>query len=56
MTIEIENGQLRWTPKIVLFKGKLYKAPLDLLPYLVYNTILKCYYERIKITINHFIF
>ena len=41
--IEIHNGQLSWTPKTVIFEGKEYAAPLDLLPYLVYKVIIETY-------------
>jgi hypothetical protein len=44
--IEIEKGQLNWVPKIVIFEGKEYSAPLDLLPILAYRTMLEFLVER----------
>jgi hypothetical protein len=44
--IEIEKGQLTWIPKTVIFEGKEYPAPLDLLPILTYRTILEFLVER----------
>lgn len=41
MNITIDNGSLSWTPKIVLFNGKLYSAPLNILPYLVRQTLVE---------------
>ncbi len=39
--ITIDDGTLSWTPKTVLFNGKLYQAPLNILPYLVYQTVIQ---------------
>jgi hypothetical protein len=44
--IEIEKGQLTWIPKTVIFEGKEYQAPLDLLPILAYRTMLEFLVER----------
>jgi hypothetical protein len=44
--IEIEKGQLTWTPKTVIFEGKEYTAPLDLLPILTYRTMFEFLVER----------
>ena len=44
--IEIEKGQLTWIPKTVIFEGKEYPGPLDLLPILTYRTILEFLVER----------
>lgn len=44
--IEIEKGQLTWTPKTVIFEGKEYTAPLNLLPILTYRTMLEFLVER----------
>ena len=44
--IEIEKGQLIWTPKTVIFEGKEYPAPIDLLPILTYRTMLEFLVER----------
>ena len=44
--IELHKGQLSWNPKSVIFEGKEYPAPLDLLPILVYRTILEVLIER----------
>lgn len=41
--IEIHKGQLSWTPKKVIFEGKEYAAPLDLLPFMVRQFIIKTY-------------
>ena len=50
--IEIEKGQLTWIPKTVIFEGKEYPAPLDLLPILTYRTMLEFLVER-KYNINN---
>ena len=50
--IEIEKGQLTWVPKTVIFEGKEYPAPLDLLPILTYRTMLELLVER-KDNINN---
>jgi hypothetical protein len=44
--IEIEKGQLTWIPKTVIFEGKEYPAPLDLLPILTYRTVIEFLVER----------
>lgn len=44
--MDIEKGQLRWIPKTVMFKGKLYKAPLDLTAYIVGNVLIEMLKER----------
>jgi hypothetical protein len=44
--IEIEKGQLTWIPKTVIFEGKEYPAPLDLLPILAYRTMMEFLIER----------
>jgi hypothetical protein len=44
--IEIEKGQLTWTPKTVIFEDKEYPAPLDLLPILTYRNMLEFLVER----------
>jgi hypothetical protein len=51
-TIELEKGQLTWTPKTVLFEGKEYPAPLNLLPILTYRTIIEFLTERTKTKYN----
>lgn len=44
--IELENGQLTWVPKTVIFEGEEYSAPLNLLPIFVYRTMLEFLAER----------
>ncbi len=46
MNVELEKGQLTWIPKTVIFEGKEYLAPLDLLPLLVHRTMLEFLLER----------
>jgi hypothetical protein len=41
--IEIHKGQLSWIPKTVIYKGNKYSAPLDLLPIMVREVIIKNY-------------
>ena len=41
MNITVDDGILCWIPKTVLFNGKLYDAPLNILPYLVRQTLLE---------------
>lgn len=43
---EIEKGQLTWTPKTVIYNGKEYPAPLNILPIMVQQIILECLIER----------
>lgn len=45
-TLELEKGELTWIPKTVIFEGKEYPAPLDLLPYFAYKTALEFLIER----------
>ena len=44
--IELHKGQLSWTPKTVIFEGRVYSAPLDLLPILAYGIMLEFLTER----------
>lgn len=44
--IELDKGQLTWVPKTIIFEGKEYKAPIDLLPILVYRTAIEFLLER----------
>ena len=44
--IEDDNGSLTWTPKIVIFEGKKYKAPLDLTKYFAYKAIKEILIDR----------
>jgi hypothetical protein len=44
--IEIEKGQLTRIPKTVIFEGKEYPAPLNLLPILVQRNMLEFLVER----------
>lgn len=46
MSIEIHKGELAWVPKTVIWEGKEYPAPLDLLPFLVRKVIIECLTER----------
>lgn len=46
--IEIEKGQLTWTAKTVIFEGKEYTAPLDLLTIMAHRTMLEVLLERKK--------
>lgn len=47
-SIELEKGELSWTPKTVIFEGKEYSAPLDLLPIFAYRTMFEFLIERNK--------
>ena len=44
--IELENGKLSYTYKTVIFNGKEYLAPLDMLPILIRNTIIDSYKNK----------
>lgn len=44
--IELDGGQLTWTPKSVIFEGKEYQAPLDLLPILAMQVMVELLTER----------
>jgi hypothetical protein len=44
--VELENGQLTWTPKVVIFEGKEYPAPFNLLPILSYRIMIEILEER----------
>ena len=46
MSIEFENGQLSWIPKIVIYKGKEYPAPLNLLPIITMDIMMEILLER----------
>lgn len=40
MKLQVHNGELSWIPEMVEYEGRLYKAPLDLFPFLAINTII----------------
>ena len=44
--LELDKGKLTWTPKTVIFEGKEYPAPLDLLPILAYRVMFEFLLER----------
>ena len=44
--VEIHTGQYSWTPKTVIFEGKEYPAPLDLLPIITKRLLLEVLLER----------
>jgi len=44
--IEMHKGQLSWIPKTVIFEGKEYPAPLNLLPIFVARTIIEYLKEK----------
>jgi len=44
--LEFDSGQFTWIPEWVIFEGKKYSAPLDLLPILTYRTMLEYLVER----------
>ena len=46
MEIEIHKGELTWTPKTVIYNGRAYPAPLDLLPMLVQQVVIEELTER----------
>ena len=39
--VEQDDGSLLWIPKTVIFEGKEYPAPLDLLPYFARKILLE---------------
>jgi hypothetical protein len=39
LSLKLEKGELTWIPKTVIFEGKEYPAPLDLLPILYRRVI-----------------
>lgn len=47
-SIELDNGQLTWIPKTVLYRGKEYLAPLNILPMLAQDVMLEFLLERKK--------
>ena len=51
--IEIEKGQLTWTPKTVIWEGKEYSAPLDVLPMMVRQVVIETLTERKLKKINN---
>lgn len=44
--IEVHNGELAWVPKLVIYEGREYPAPLNLLPILVRGVLLNLLLER----------
>lgn len=50
--IEIHKGELSWIPKTVIFEGKEYPAPLDLLPILARRVMIE-YLTEIKTMRKH---
>jgi len=44
--LELDKGKLTWTPKTVIFEGKEYPTPLDLLPILAYRVMFEFLLER----------
>jgi len=46
--IEIGGDSICWIPKTVIYKGKEYKAPLNILPSLAYDVIVEMLKQRQK--------
>ena len=46
--LEITSDGLIWTPKQVLFEGRLYEAPLDITEWITYKIIKEILKERKK--------
>lgn len=44
--LKIHNGELTWIPKTVIFEGKEYPAPLDLLPILTREVMIEYLIEK----------
>lgn len=46
--IKLDKGELTWTPKTVVYKGKTYSAPVDLLYLLSIEYMVELLLERKK--------
>ena len=46
MNIEIDIDSLYWRPKTVIFNGKEYPAPLNLLPLLTHYCLIELLHEK----------
>lgn len=44
--VEFDDGKLVWTPKTVIYNGKEYPAPLNILPFLVREVMYEYLTER----------
>jgi hypothetical protein len=49
MKIEVDDGKLCWIPKTVIYNGKIYPAPLNLLPILTRQVIIEYLTEKKKV-------